>query len=198
MGPSLRAALLAPQISQVCLPTPHSAHPSLATPPTHPAAHLPGAVSGRRAQGGAAQVAKHRSIAGTGGDQRQQVECQQVVERKGALEGAAGEGLAAVGARPRREAVQGEHRRRHGCGACTTGAAEDLARGPGTRARREPGPWSPRSLPSLRAQWFFSGRTRRPERDGEREGAQGTRTCPPTPHPVCSRAALTHPDAQAD
>lgn len=55
---------------------------------------------------------------------------------------------------------------------------------PGARARRGPGPWSPRSLPSLRAQRFFAGSatariSRRPERDGEKEGAQGTGTFPP-------------------
>lgn len=86
-------------------PSPGTPPDARCTSPRRVAAHLPGAVRGPRAHGSAAQVAQHGPVADTGGDQRQQVECQQVVEGERALQGAAGKGLAAVGARPRRETV---------------------------------------------------------------------------------------------
>lgn len=91
--------------------------------------------------------------------------------------------------------MQGEHRSRHGRRACTTGAAEDLAGDEGCQRSRALVPQvPPQSAPS----WFFAGSVitpisqmhyRTPERGNEWEGAQGKRTCPPTPVTL----SFTHP-----
>lgn len=167
-------------------PAPHCAHP---------AAHLQGALCGRGAHSCAAQAAQHGPVAGTGGDQRQQVERQQVVESEGALQGAAGEDLAAVGAWPRGEAVQGEHWRRHGRRACTTGAAEHLA---GDQGREEPGPRAPRCLPSARPQCFCAKSAIAPISQRGAVGGRAPGAGRLVRHPVWRRPALTQPDAQAD